>query len=526
MSCVGWAVAYACKSYQETRDQGWRPDSNRRVFSPSFIYNQINKGYDRGSNFIDAFNILINKGCATLSTMPYDSRNFTRSPSSAAIREAVVFKCRDYYPVRSGAAIRKALQNGHVVILGIRTNPVFMSGKFPIYTAREKAAGDANMNPNAPHGNHAICVVGYDDTRNAFLLMNSYGRNWGQEGFCWVDYDLMRNIGPYAGNFVRCAYIVLDIQKKVTEQTIPPQKVDKNIKIIGNSWYTGYMQNNHNWVWNSSIGGSRRAMGNISRVVWSVKDSVRTREYLNTTDAANSFIARGTVKGIGFVDVMAVVYFRDRTSRNLSYRFTFNRPAQRNMTLEQTDRYWGKVSGRSNWEWTLRIKGNLVDLADIRQVTYHLHPTFPNPDRVVRGTMENGFAFTTRGWGTFLVRATVLLKDGSTLQLTKNLDFKDRVRDALRLTNIARPSYRSESGRPYYDWTAFVDGPLNLLRNIRGVRYTLHPTFHPNVRDVTQGAEFGFPLSTSGWGEFRLYATVFYRNGATEQLTHDLVLFR
>jgi C1A family cysteine protease len=31
-------------------------------------------------------------------------------------------------------------------------------------------------------------IAGYDDGRNAFLVMNSWGTSWGDKGFIWIDY--------------------------------------------------------------------------------------------------------------------------------------------------------------------------------------------------------------------------------------------------------------------------------------------------------------------------------------------------
>jgi hypothetical protein len=36
---------------------------------------------------------------------------------------------------------------------------------------------------------HAICVVGYDDAKRAFRVINSWGTLWGDMGYAWVDYD-------------------------------------------------------------------------------------------------------------------------------------------------------------------------------------------------------------------------------------------------------------------------------------------------------------------------------------------------
>ena len=39
-SCVGWAIAYYYRSYQEGIESSDRPDTSDEIFSPSYIYNQ------------------------------------------------------------------------------------------------------------------------------------------------------------------------------------------------------------------------------------------------------------------------------------------------------------------------------------------------------------------------------------------------------------------------------------------------------------------------------------------------------
>jgi hypothetical protein len=45
-SCVGWAVAYALKSFQEKMEIGWPLNTAENIFSPAFVYNQINGSND------------------------------------------------------------------------------------------------------------------------------------------------------------------------------------------------------------------------------------------------------------------------------------------------------------------------------------------------------------------------------------------------------------------------------------------------------------------------------------------------
>ncbi len=37
--------------------------------------------------------------------------------------------------------------------------------------------------------NHAVTLVGWDDSRNAWLIKNSWGSGWGEEGFMWIHYS-------------------------------------------------------------------------------------------------------------------------------------------------------------------------------------------------------------------------------------------------------------------------------------------------------------------------------------------------
>ena len=67
--CTAWALARV-KSYHEALDQGWKPDTPNHIFSPRFIYNQINRGKDKGSSPILTAKLLYDVGAATLQTCP------------------------------------------------------------------------------------------------------------------------------------------------------------------------------------------------------------------------------------------------------------------------------------------------------------------------------------------------------------------------------------------------------------------------------------------------------------------------
>ncbi len=45
--------------------------------------------------------------------------------------------------------------------------------------------------------NHAVMIIGWDNTKKAFLIQNSWGRDWGENGFAWIQYGSNR-IGSYS----------------------------------------------------------------------------------------------------------------------------------------------------------------------------------------------------------------------------------------------------------------------------------------------------------------------------------------
>jgi hypothetical protein len=45
--------------------------------------------------------------------------------------------------------------------------------------------------------NHVVVLVGWDDDKKAWLIKNSWGKDWGEDGFAWIKYE-SNNIGLFA----------------------------------------------------------------------------------------------------------------------------------------------------------------------------------------------------------------------------------------------------------------------------------------------------------------------------------------
>jgi C1A family cysteine protease len=48
-------------------------------------------------------------------------------------------------------------------------------------------------------GGHAVCAVGYDDARRLFIIRNSWGPQYGDQGYYYMSYDYV--CGPWAKDF-------------------------------------------------------------------------------------------------------------------------------------------------------------------------------------------------------------------------------------------------------------------------------------------------------------------------------------
>jgi hypothetical protein len=198
-SCVGWAVAYALKSYQEGVERGWSLESPSARFSPAFIYNQIKQGPDcrGGTRYIDALNLVRRDGSATLAQFPYDEGSCSTQPSVAIKQSARAFAIADWrrVNVQDEMEIKTQVASGFPVLVAVEVDSGF-----------SQLRGDqvyAQFSGQNRSG-HAMVLVGYSDERRAYKLINSWGTDWGAGGYGWVSYAAF-------GGVAREGYVAQDI---------------------------------------------------------------------------------------------------------------------------------------------------------------------------------------------------------------------------------------------------------------------------------------------------------------------------
>lgn len=146
---------------------------------------------DSGSYIKLNMSTLVHLGVCREDSWVYSENNLFLKPSLGAYTEANDNKISGYYRVDSTGPQRTqdvihSISNSHPVVFGTVVGDDFTSlGKDHRICAF----------PRSPIGRHAMVVVGYEimNKRVLFKVRNSWGKEWGSDGYCWFDSSYIEN---------------------------------------------------------------------------------------------------------------------------------------------------------------------------------------------------------------------------------------------------------------------------------------------------------------------------------------------
>ncbi|WP_048507900.1 C1 family peptidase [Chryseobacterium angstadtii] len=196
-SCVAWATAYAAASSLELNFKGVTQSR-----SPEYVYNQIKVGTcAQGAYVTSGLNLIKNQGVCSWSEMPYTDAGCSTQPNTAQKNAASTHKFTNWGTVNKTdiAGVKNLLSMNLPIIIAVTVDDSFynMGNTGWIW----KAHSGTN------YGGHAICVVGYDDSKQAFKVQNSWGPSWGSSGHFWIDYTFFAKTSGGAINESYVAYV-------------------------------------------------------------------------------------------------------------------------------------------------------------------------------------------------------------------------------------------------------------------------------------------------------------------------------
>ncbi len=194
-SCVGWASSYAARSILHSQETGQNPDA--MPFSPSYLYNQIKLNNNcQGAYLHDAMANMKQGGVAPFNEYAYNENSCQFDADNQDKVAAQNYKINGYQRLTKGdnlksvdmLGIKQNLAQGAPIVIGMMVGGSFMQGMM----GNDIWAPTSQDYSMSGFGGHAMCVIGYDDYKangeGAFQIMNSWGKEWGNNGIGWVRY--------------------------------------------------------------------------------------------------------------------------------------------------------------------------------------------------------------------------------------------------------------------------------------------------------------------------------------------------
>ncbi len=179
-SCVAFAVGYNARSVE------WHNTNKELVtFSPEHLFNQVKfpGGCNVGTAMQTALEFIMGNGILPWAAMPYDATNgCDLGPTDVQKQQAFTYKIDGYFKMYTTdtGMIKGMIRQNKPVIISILADNYFMNAKEDFIWNSYSGSGSVG---------HCVVIKGYDDGRQAYRIMNSWGENWGGKGECWLGYE-------------------------------------------------------------------------------------------------------------------------------------------------------------------------------------------------------------------------------------------------------------------------------------------------------------------------------------------------
>jgi hypothetical protein len=223
-SCTAWAVAYAARSYYTLTRENRDTQRLENLPSPNYVYTLARQRRNlpvchRGSTLVDTVEVL-KHGALSLAQHPYQGDDCEAPPPPEVIQTAGDFKVR-------GVRLLNVKRIDDVKGALAQSNPVII--EFHSSSSFKQHRGDTVYQDSDPEYApsdlwHAMTLVGYDEKRQAFRLINSWGRGWGDGGYAWIGYDV------FASRVRRAA--ILDVDVPPPQVALPLMRPAPNLTKI------------------------------------------------------------------------------------------------------------------------------------------------------------------------------------------------------------------------------------------------------------------------------------------------------
>jgi transcription initiation factor IIF auxiliary subunit len=428
-SCTGWATGYAFMSYYIATKSG--NIASEKPFSPTFVYNSIRqfriesgkvvdckeRDCNCGTSIYDALQFLEKTGNVPFENFPVDACFIPNNSLKNIAQNFKIDNSKRVDDILNLGELKGYISEGIPVIIGVKLSHNFSEFK-------NKQSNDIlyidDINSKSAH---AMMIVGYDDDmgqNGAFKIMNSWGDDWGHQGFVWIDYHSFKRM-------IREAYVVLGNYKKATIN------VPKNSTTITSNSFKpyGYKEeisgNRFNFTYGLRVAES--AKESIEKVVYVFDHPTFTNKYV--TSSKYPFY-QTSYSGWGCLNNMkAIVYLKNGTSVPFDFNGCDVLQSNGNNDINSyqiVPIVTAEEAGYENKNQWYDFKIKLIGIENIKQritkVTYaYNHNTMSNSTTYDK---DNNFEEEYRGWGCFNdLEIYIYFNDGTQKKI--NLDMCEKL---------------------------------------------------------------------------------------------------
>ncbi len=210
-TCVAWATGYNMKTALNAKEKNWTSSdlsNSSNQTSPVDLWHLIStsaKGKScEGSNFEPAMDAIQQNGVASMADVPFPGLKMTCDNVTG--KGSSTNKISQYRII----AYTQALSGDKDYNMNVETFKYWLSKGFPILIGAQLGEYFMAWNSSSvitfdtkdyqgQHAYHAMVCVGYDDSKKAFRVRNSWDADWGDLGSIWIGYDFFINQFCFGG---------------------------------------------------------------------------------------------------------------------------------------------------------------------------------------------------------------------------------------------------------------------------------------------------------------------------------------
>lgn len=187
-SCTANAIAGNIEFLENISKQPFEDKSRLFIYyNERALEGHVNE--DSGAMLRDGIKVCAKYGACDELIWPYNITKFAVAPSVRAYKDGAKHKIVTYHRILTLDEMRFCLSEGFPFVFGFAVYESFE-------TQHVARTGIVNMPKKTERmlGGHAVMAVGYDDKTQRFLVRNSWGKNWGMDGYFTLPYKYLQTL--------------------------------------------------------------------------------------------------------------------------------------------------------------------------------------------------------------------------------------------------------------------------------------------------------------------------------------------